>query len=301
MRSRILLFVLVVSSFGRLWAQEFQATVVVLSPTIQATNKQVFTTLERAIGDFVNSYKWSNLEYAQEERIQVSFIFTITSYNPPSAFAGNLQVQYSRPIYKSDYNSPVLNFMDSDIGFAYIENQPLDYQPNAHISNLTSILAFYCNLIIGMDRCSMQQGAGEPFFAKLQNIVSNAQSDGVATGWRSFDGAKSRYWLMDNITSPAFEPILDAYYSYHRLGLDIMYDASKQQKAKETMRDAILSFQAVFQKRPNAILITSFFDAKSDEVVSVFGGGPQIDLKGLVNTLKQIDAGRSSKYEALSR
>jgi hypothetical protein len=301
MRKRILLFVFLVSSFGKLYAQEFQATVVVLSPTIQATNKQVFTTLERAVGDFVNSYKWSNLEYAQEERIKVSFIFNITAYNPPSSFAGNLQVQYSRPVYKSDYSSPVLNFMDSDIGFAYIENQPLDYQPNAHISNLTSILAFYCNAILGIDRASMQRGGGEAFFSQLQNIVSNAQSDGLATGWRSFDGTKSRYWLMDNLTSSAFEPIIDAYYTYHRLGMDQMHDATKQQKAKETMRDAILSFQAVFQKRPNALLITSFFDAKSDEIVSVFSDGPPIVITNLVAALKQLDAGRTGKYEALQR
>jgi hypothetical protein len=275
--------------------------VVVLSPTIQATNKQVFTTLERAIGDFVNAYKWSNLEYAQEERIKVSFIFNITAYNPPSSFGGNLQVQYSRPVYKSDYSSPVLNFMDSDIGFAYIENQPLDYQPNAHISNLTSILAFYCNAILGMDHASMQRGGGEAFFSQLQNIVSNAQSDNTATGWRSFDGTKSRYWLMDNLTSSAFEPILDAYYTYHRLGMDQMHDATKQQQAKETMRDAILSFQAVFQKRPNALLITSFFDAKSDEIVSVFGDGPPIDIANLIAALKQLDAGRTSKYVPLER
>jgi hypothetical protein len=301
MRKRILLFVFLASSIGKLCAQEFQATVVVLSPTIQATNKQVFTTLERAIGDFVNAYKWSNLEYAQEERIKVSFIFNITAYNPPSSFGGNLQVQYSRPVYKSDYSSPVLNFMDSDIGFAYIENQPLDYQPNAHISNLTSILAFYCNAILGMDHASMQRGGGEAFFSQLQNIVSNAQSDNTATGWRSFDGTKSRYWLMDNLTSSAFEPILDAYYTYHRLGMDQMHDATKQQQAKETMRDAILSFQAVFQKRPNALLITSFFDAKSDEIVSVFGDGPPIDIANLIAALKQLDAGRTSKYVPLER
>jgi len=301
MRKRIFFSLILMLSVWVSRAQELRATVTVLSPTIQATNKQVFTSLERAVRDFINSYKWTNLEYEQQERIACSFIFTITQYNPPSAFSGNLQVQYSRPIYNSDYKSPVLNFMDNDVTFTYIENQPLDYQPNSHISNLTSILAFYCNTIIGMDRATMQRGGGQQFFSVLQNIVSNAQGDGQAKGWRSFDGNKSRYWLMDNLTSPAFEPIINGYYSYHRLGMDLMYDATKQQQAKETMRDVIVGMQDVFQKRPNALLINSFFDAKSDEVVAVFSDGPPIVLGNLVNTLKLIDAGRTGKYEPLSR
>lgn len=301
MRKRIIIFLGLILSYWGSQAQEIRATVSVLSPTIQATNKQVFTSLETSVRDFLNSYKWTNLEYAPEERIACTFIFTITQYNPPSAFSGNLQVQYSRPVFNSDYKSPVLNFMDSDIGFVYIENQPLDYQPNSHLSNLTSILAFYCNVIIGMDRATLQKGGGQSFFSVLQNIVSNAQGDGQAKGWRSFDGNKSRYWLMDNLTSPAFEPIINGYYNYHRLGMDLMYDATKQQQAKETMRDVIIGMQAVFQKRPNALLINCFFDAKSDEVVSVFSDGPPIVMGDLVSTLKLIDAGRTGKYDPLSR
>lgn len=280
-------------------SQEINATVNVLSPTIQMTNKQVFTTLETAIREFLNSYRWTNLEYENEERIKCSFVFTITNYQQPSSFAGNLQVQYSRPVYNSDYNSPLLNYIDNDISFTYIENQQLEYQPNNHLSNLTSLLAYYCNLIIGLDRASMQLGAGEPFFAQLQTIISNAQSDGSAAGWRSFDGNKSRYWLSDNLNSPAFEPIISAYYYYHRQGMDLMYDPDQQSQAKTVIRDAIISMQAVYQKRPNALLLNSFFDAKSDEIVAIFSDGPEVDIRGMVNTLKQIDAGRSNKYEQL--
>ncbi len=296
----LLVFVIVFGSLASS-AQEINATVTVLSPNIQMTNKQVFTSMETAIRDFVNSFQWTNLEYDVEERIQCAFVITITNYGGGTAFGGNLQVQYSRPIFNSDYKSPVLNFIDNDIGFTYVENQPLDYQPNNHISNLTSILAFYCNLIIGLDRESMQQGAGTPFFTQIQNIVTAAQSDGAASGWRSFDGNKSRFWLSDNLNSPAFQPIIDALYYYHRQGMDLMHDQSKQQQAKATMRDAILGIQAVYQKRPNALLINTFFDAKSDEIVSVFDDGPEVDIQGLVNALKQMDAGRTDKYEKLEK
>ena len=295
---------LVITLFGSVLqglSQEINARVTVLSPNIQMTNKQVFTTLETAIREFVNSYKWTNLQYESEERIECTFIFNITGYQQPSSFSGNLQVQYSRPVYNSDYKSPVLNFIDNDISFSYIENQQLEYQTNNHLSNLTSLLAFYCNLVIGMDRATMQLGGGEPFFERLQTIISNAQSDGSSSGWRSFDGNKSRYWLGDNLNSPAFEPIMSAYYYYHRQGMDQMHDPAKQQQAKTVMRDAIIGMQAVFQKRPNALLLNSFFDAKSDEIVAVFSDGPQVDIRGMVNTLKQIDAGRSNKYEVLNK
>lgn len=281
-------------------AQELNATVNVLSPNIQMTNKQVFTTLETAILNFLNAYKWTNLKYEQEELIDCSFILTINAYNN-NFFTGTIQVQYSRPVFNSDYNSPVINFIDNDLSFAYIENSPLEYQPNSHVNNLTSILAFYSYLIIGADRNTMIPKGGELYFKALQDIVSVAQSDGSASGWRSFDGNKSRYWLSDNLNSPAFDPIKDCWYQYHRNGLDLMNDPSNQEPAKTTIRNALIAMQPVYQKRPNSALLNAFFDAKSDEIVSIFSDGPEMDITGLVNTLKQIDAGRTGKYQKLTK
>lgn len=279
-------------------AQEINATVNVLSPNIQMTNKQVFTTLETAIRNFLNAQKWTNLKYEPEERIDCSFILTINSYSSNN-FSGIIQIQYSRPIFNSDYNSPVINFIDNDLSFSYIENAPLEYQPNAQVNNLTSILAFYSYLIIGADRNTMMPKGGEKFYKRMLDIVNVAQSDGSASGWRSFDGNKSRYWLSDNLNSPAFKPIKDCWYQYHRKGLDLMSDPNQQEQAKTNIRNALIAIQAVHQKRPNSALTNSFFDAKSDEIVSIFKEGPEMDINGLVNTLKQVDAGRTNKYETL--
>ena len=299
-KTYVLILIFSFSLLGQTSAQEINATVNVLSPNIQMTNKQVFTTLETAIREFVNSYQWSSLKYEIEERIDCSFILTINSFSGTN-YSGSIQVQYSRPIFNSDYNSPVLNFIDNDLSFQYMENAPLDYQPNSHISNLTSILAFYCNFIIGLDRNTMQLGGGDEFYKQMQNIVSNAQSDGSATGWRSFDGNKSRYWLSDNLNSPAFDPIKSCWYQYHRLGLDLMSDEGKQEQAKNTIKNSLLTLQAVYQKRPNALLLNTFFDAKSDEIVNIFNEGPEMDLSALISTLKQIDAGRTNKYQDLGK
>ena len=297
MKKLLLILLLAVQTLA-IHAQELNANVNVLSPNIQMTNKQVFTTLETAIRSFLNSYKWSNLQYEEEERIDCSFILTINSYSS-NTFSGTIQVQYSRPIFNSDYNSPVINFIDNDLSFSYIENAPLEYQPNSHVNNLTSILAFYSYLILGADRNTMMPGGGDQYYKQMLDIVNVAQSDGSATGWRSFDGNKSRYWLSDNLNSPAFDPIKDCWYLYHRQGLDTMDDPNRHEQAKTTIRNSLIALQAVYQKRPNSALLNSFFDAKSDEIVSLFKEGPEMDINGLVNTLKQIDAGRTNKYETL--
>jgi hypothetical protein len=300
MRKTIYTFLILLAGLGKnAAAQELNATVNILSPAVQMTNKQIFETLETSIRQFVNSYKWTNLNYELEERIDCAFILTINNYDN-NTFSGTMQVQYSRLIYNSDYNSPVLSFIDKDLVFNYIINEPLEYQPNSNISNLTSLLAFYCNMIIGIDRCTFEPNGGEIYFNQMQNIVSMAQSSGVP-GWRSFDGTKARYWLSDNLNSPAFEPIIDCFYQYHRNGLDNMYDPSQQLASKTIIKDAIVSLQAVFQKRPNALLLNTFFDAKSDEIVSIFSDGPKLDLSTLISSLKQMDAGRTNKYDELAK
>lgn len=299
-RTIIIAFLIFFSAFSnKIIAQEINATVNVLSPAIQMTNKQIFETLETSIRQFVNSFRWTTLSYELEERIDCAFILTINNYDNNS-FSGTMQVQYSRPIYNSDYNSPVLNFIDKDLAFSYIINEPMEYQPNSNLSNLTSLLAFYCNMIIGLDRCTLEPNGGEPYFNQMQNIVSMAQSGG-APGWRSFDGTKARYWLSDNLNSPAFEPVINCLYQYHRNGLDKMYDPGEQLASKTVIKDAIISLQAVFQKRPNAMMLNTFFDAKSDEIVSIFSDGPKLDLNALVSALKQMDAGRTNKYDDLAK
>jgi hypothetical protein len=155
-------------------------------------------------------------------------------------------------------------------------------------------------MIIGLDRCTFEPGGGEPFFNQMQNIVSMAQSGG-SSGWRSFDGTKSRYWLSDNLNSSAFDPIQTCLYNYHRNGLDLMYDPAQQLVAKNTISAALISLQPIFQKRPNALMLNTFFDAKSDEIVNIFKDGPQVDLSALIATLKLIDAGRTNKYETLGK
>lgn len=301
MKGKALFVVLALLISAGISAQELLATVKVQAPGVQITDKSVFTNLESQLQDFMNGRKWTNLQYEQEERIACSFVFTINDYNQQSGrFIGQLQVNYSRPVYNSTYQSPVLNWIDPDIQFTYVEGSPIDFVENQHINNLTSILAYYSYVIIGLDHDTYAPNSGEDYYLKAQMISANAQNDNSAKGWRSFDGNRNRYWLVDNLLNPAFDQIVNTLYSYHRLGLDKMHDSNEQESAKLQIKNSLMALRDVHQRRPGSFIMQIFMETKSDEIISIFSGGPELQTQDLVEVLQMIDGPRSSDYDAIA-
>jgi len=298
MRKQIVLLFLVF--FATAQAQELRAVVKVLSPEVQATNKDIFQALESSIDNFLNGTTWTEYKYSDEERIECSYILTIKSLNG-NKFDANLQVQYSRPVFGSKYNSPVLNILDKDVVFSYQENEPIDFQQNTYTTNLSSILAFYAYTIIGADRSTFKANGGDAEFAIAQNIVTTAQSGGGASGWKSFDGTKNRFWISDQLNSPVFEPLKECWYLYHRQGLDLMYKEDNHEQALNTISTALQKLNEPNQKRPNSFVLNIFFDAKHTEIVNIFSQASSfgVDTKSLQSTLETIDQTHSREYENL--
>ncbi len=284
---------------SELRGQEIQAQVQVLTPGIQATNKQIYQTMETAISDFLNNREWTDENYTQEERINCQFIITIKD-RANNNFSGELQVSYSRPVYMSDYSSPVFVHRDADLAFQYVEFDRLDFTLNTSISNLTSILAYYVYIIIGLDHDTFSPKGGDPFYNNAQTIVGNSQGSNF-TGWASFDGNKNRFILVDNLMSPAFDKLRMGLYKYHRLGLDQMYEPSKQKQAKETIKEALMDLKSVNDQRRNSFLMQLFFDAKSQEIINIFSGGDPIPLADLKEVLEELDASNAGKYQKLGK
>ena len=293
MNKYVLTALLFVYTLSTLSAQELRATARVLSPEVQATNKDVFIALESTLQSFLNGYTFTDHKYSDQERIACSFILTIESMSG-SRFSANLQIQYSRPVFGSQYNSPVLKVMDKDVVFSYRENEPIDFQQNTFTTNLSSILAFYAYTIIGLDRCTFKANGGDPEFAIAQSIVTTAQSSGGASGWKSFDGNKNRFWISDALNSPAFD---------HRQGLDLMHLSAKHKGALETIQTAIRKLEESNQKRPNSYLMNLFFDAKNTEIISLFSEADklQVDIKGLQELLESLDRTHASSYSKLGK
>ncbi len=271
----------------------------VLTPGIQATNKQIYTTMQTSIQEFLNNRKWTDENYELEELIQCQFVITIKDVSGNS-FTADLQISYSRPVYMSDYSSPIFVHRDPSLNFEYIENDRLDFSLNTSISNLTSVLAYYAYIILGMDHDTFSPKGGDPFYNNALTIVGNAQGGNYA-GWSSFDGKKNRAVLLDNLVSPAFDNLRLGMYKYHRLGLDQMYEPSKQKAAKETIKKSLMDLKAVNDQRRNSFLMQLFFDAKSQEIINIFSGGDPMPLAELKEVLEELDASNADKYQKLGK
>ena len=280
----LIIIVLLFSAFvGN--TQELNATVKVNADFVNQTNQQIFKSLERSLSDFINQTKWTDKKYTVNERIQCSFVFNITNYEN-DRFTASLQVQSLRPVYDASYLTSVLNFQDNNANFSYIEFQPLVYNPNAFESNLVSLVSYYVYIILGMDADTFALNSGTPYFEIAQQIVNQAQQSGFG-GWsQSEGGLRNRFWLTDNLLSDTFKEFRNTHYTYHRNGLDLMVETPKQ--AKQNIADALQELKAMGRRRPNSFLMQLFFDAKSDEISSIFSDGPSIDIKPLLNTLNRI-------------
>lgn len=297
--SRLLLMLSAFLCTMNLTAQEFRCNIQITSQQVQGTNRQVFQTLQSAMNEFINGRAWSNYKFTTNERIECSMLFNIQDYSGDQ-FKGTLQIQVRRPIYNTSFNTVLFNYVDNDLDFRYVEFQPLEYSETSHLSNLTSILAFYANIILGLDFDSYGLKAGNEFFQKAEKIVTNAQNANEK-GWRSGESTsrRNRYWLIDNILDEEFSPVREFIYTYHRLGLDMMYD--KMVEGRLVVAESLTLLQDVYRNRPDPFMhfLQVILDAKSDEFVSIFQGSLEDEKRRVLAVLNQIDPTHGDKYRKI--
>jgi hypothetical protein len=252
--------------------------------------------MQDAIYEFMNNTKWTTYQYQINERIECTFLLTLNERLSSDEFSGQLNVVVRRPVYGTSYNTPLINWVDNDMHFHYIQQQQLEFNENTYSSNLTSILAFYAYVIIGLDFDSFSKFGGNLFFEKAQNIASIAESSNEK-GWKSFDSQKNRYWIAENFNNNSYAAIREASYVYHRLGLDKMQDNIDMGRSK--IVEAVELLQRVNEQRPNLFALQLFLDAKSEEIVNIFQEGSAMDKTKVVNILKEIDPANASNYDKI--
>lgn len=279
-----LLFLLFISFTISGFAQELNAVVVINAEQTGKSDLQVFRTLEREVTEFLNNTVWTDKNYKQQERIDCSFNIIVSQIDA-DRFQASVQVQSSRPVYGSNYSSPILNFNDRLFNFTYVEFQPLAYDSRSFSNNLVSTLAFYAYTIIGLDSSTFVQGGGESYYEEAKQIVSNAQQSN-SLGWKPVDGPQSRYRLNDDLLSPNFRDFSGVMYQYHRQGMDVM--ASDQKEAKSNIAATLEKMRGMYNTRPNNFLSRVFFDAKAEEIAAMYASGPQVNIKDLVETLNRV-------------
>jgi len=284
-----------------LWGQEFFVEVKVQAPQVQTNDRQVFTNLETSLRNFVNQQAWTQVSFEEKEKLRGSMVFTISDYEPGTGLMkGNMQCQFARPVYMTDYQSPTLFFQDGDISFTYRSNEVLDFSPGRHSNNLTSIVAFYCYVALGLDATSFSTQQNN-YFSQAQIVAANAASAGAGGGWDRFTSSRNRFWLIEDLTNPANVDFLTAWYDYHRKGMDRMFDPKQQMAAKEAISAALLTLKTIHTRQPNIFLLRWFFDTKSDEIQQVYGDGPRYQNEELIAALKAMDAVNASKYLNMGR
>lgn len=300
---RIWLIVLITMSFCTLRAQEFHCTVQVnyqkLLTTTQAyesaSDKKVFDAMKQAIENFVNGRHWTNVNFEQYEQIDCGISLILNSRTSATDFGGQLQIQMRRPVYNSTYTSGLFNYMENgNFNFSFNESQPLDFDLGNFYSNLSSTLGYYCYLMLGIYFDSYAPNGGEPFFQLAQQVQQAAEGSGYV-GWKSSEGQKSRFWFMENHTNSAYAALHQAYYDYHRQGLDMM--TKDQTKARQAIVNALRDLQTVHKSRPNLLSVTQFVDVKIQELNSIFTPAPQEEKQQVYDLIKEISPINAAKIK----
>lgn len=300
-KSRNLLFLLILF-FPSAVAQELNCKVEITSQKLQTTDPKVFQTLRSSIYEFMNNRKWTNDAFKAEEKIECSLFINVMEETGVNVYRAQVNIQSSRPVFNSDYNSVLLNHVDKDWVFSYTEYQPLEFNENDFISNLTSMLAYYAYLIIGLDYDSYSLYAGTPCYQKAQTVVntvpSNLSSE-QAPGWKPFDSDKNRYWIIDNLLNTRYSPLREAIYLYHRSGLDVMYD--NMNNGRQVVLNCLRKVSEVAEEYPNTMGIKIFFNAKSEELINIFAGAPPNEKAAAVQLLYKSDPTNSTNYAKIMK
>jgi len=291
---------LMVLAAGTAVSQELYCNVQVSAQKIQGSNREVFQNMQRDIYEFMNSMVWTDNIFSFSERIECNLLINLDEQLSADEFRGTVQIQLSRPVYNTTYKSTVLNFVDNNFQFRYVEFQPLEFNPNSHTSNLVSVLAYYAYLLIGMDFDTYSQGGGTPYFQVAEKIVINAQN-APEQGWKPYDGSRNRnrYWLVKNILDSEYSGVRQFIYLYHLRGLDRM--ESDMTRARTEIYESLRRLQEVYRQRPDPFMyyMTGVLDAKADEIVNIFSQAFPEEKNRVVQVLTEIDPANETKYKKI--
>ena len=295
-RIGLLLFFLL--TFGALSAQELNFSVIINSDRSRFQNTDIFNQMKNNFQQFLNGRSWTDDEFRPEERIKGNLLITINEVPQVGIYNATVQIQVVRPVYGTNYESLVFNFADRNWTFEYLESQPLEFNRVTFLNNISSLLAFYAYIALGIDYDSFSSRGGDPHFEVANDIVNNAQQSG-RPGWvQNPNDRRSRYWLINDIfISPIYAPIRDAYYLYHRQGMDLIQ--SDPETAYKNILEAIRLVGQANKLQPNGIFTISFMDAKSEEISQILKNAPFEIKDEAVKILLEVDPNNAKKYNDL--
>lgn len=279
-------------------AQEFLCNINIQSQKVTGIDKSVFDAMQTSMFEFMNNRKWSSYNFKMEERIQCTMLFTINEAVGGDEFTGTLNIVLQRPIYKTDYQSPVINLVDNDIHFRYVPYQSMEYADNTYSSNLTSILAYYAYLMLGLDFDTFSLNGGTEYYEKAETVVNSAQS-APEQGWQAFEGPKNRNQLVAGLMNTSYEGLRTFLYEYHRKGLDNM--SENMNLSRSTIAKSLINFKTINNKRPGLYPLQVMVESKRDEIVNIFKEATPAEKTAIINIMKEVDPANSSTYQDMNK
>ena len=292
----LLIIVNCLLTLNTLRAQELICDVRVNSNKVEGSDKTIYQNLQTSLYEFINNTKFTEINFKQAEKIECSILVDVISREGDN-FTAEINLALRRPVFKSNYNTPMFNYVDRKFYFEYTDGQTLDFNPNTYINNITSTVGFYVYLFLGLDFDSFSPNGGDPFFAVAENIANAApQSAGAENGWSS-TGRQNRHAIISDINNPSYQQLRQFIYTYHRLGLDVM--AEKPDEGREAILSAISNLQEVYNRNPMCYFLQLIIESKRDEIIQVFSQGEMKLRTEASNIMKTIDPSQSSRYDTM--
>ncbi|MDR2809383.1 MAG: DUF4835 family protein [Tannerellaceae bacterium] len=279
-------------------AQEMNARITINSDKIQGTNKQVYTSLQNALMEFINNRKWTDAVFSANEKIDCTMTIIINEHTDNN-FKSEIQVQARRPVYNSGYTTTLLNFQDRQLDFEYVEFSPLEYTDNTLESNLTATIVYYIYLILGFDFDSFSPKGGTSFFEQALQIVTLTQSQPGWNGWKAFDSDRNRHAIITALTESAADSFREMWYNYHRKGLDEM--AANADRGRTTILEALPALEQLKSARPSSVLLQIFSDAKLDEIIAIYSKANMQEKQTGFKMLSTLYPTSVTRLEALNK
>jgi len=264
-------------------AQELNCNVRVQTTQVTIADPAIFENLETDIYEFMNNRRWTNDEFTEAEKIVCNINVNIVEEISSTRFRAEVIFNASRPVYNSSYTTQIFRHQDNEIEFNYAPFTPLEYDPNAFLSNLTHVLAFYANIILAMDYDSFAEEGGTPYLTKAKQLVDLAQNSGFA-GWVTQKSVeRNRFRLIDD------------FYKYHRHGLDLMFDDSNT--GRKNIIESLEMVGEVNKNNPNTMLPRVFANTKSEEIINIFKDATVSgrEKAQVLSILSQLDPAASRK------
>jgi len=280
-------------------AQELQATVNVNFTKIGGADQQLYQAMQTSIMEFLNTRKWTEDIFQQQERIVCNITILLEERISANQFKATVQIQSTRPVYNSGYNAVMLNHTDPDWVFEYVEFQPLEFNDNAFLNNLSSLLAFYAFTIVGLDYDSFSLQGGTEFHQRAQQVVVNAQNT-AEPGWRQNQNLRNRYWLNENLLNSAFKPFREGLYFYHRLGLDIMHRSENIIEARKQITIALTKMHTVHKSKPGSMLQQVYLNGKLTEIIGIYSKALPAEKSNVLTMLSEIDPPNILQYQKIN-